>query len=546
MAAIIAGILLSLLVVSGVHAQWPMVNDPAFDSSVENPAYAAGQGPVILLDGAHHNFFIQWGFIDPFSELAKADGYRPVVGEQPFSTEYLAEFDIVMIITALPFDFTTKTEVTTEIVFTEEEIESLFNWVEAGGSLLVFSEHAPFDQAINPLLTRFGMTSSVGTIADPQNYDKALGRDGWVTFTRENGLLNTDHPIVTGRDETEAINSVISFGGSSLSGEGFTNIFRLSPTAENRRHPTGVGPEGMGVSQALAGEVGQGRLVALGDSNGFTAMNFEREDGSTQSLGMNTVGHDWKQMVLNVLHWLSGVTAQQAWDDLDVVDGLNPTLRYGFYTEPSGQVQMGRYYFIDDGTNLRVRLAPYGVTPLELPVRSYDRSNGMMELGWEGKPDRVCRLRRHTELLFAGNCLENDNVMPMAIEVANGSESEWMGTHLPPSETDVAILDRARQIFGAQENRNLNGDRNCDDDEANGSYSIYCAMYQASIDIAGVYRHRRPAMEVFRDILREHYPGNYVHTIRDINNTSSIPDQDLAEMLDKARSRLESELETGR
>ena len=61
----------------------------------------------------------------------------------------------------------------------------------------------------------------------------------------------------------------------------------------------------MGNSQGLAGTVGKGKIVALGDSNGFTAMNFTREDGSFQSAGMNTVNHDWKQLVLNVLHWLS-------------------------------------------------------------------------------------------------------------------------------------------------------------------------------------------------------------------------------------------------
>jgi hypothetical protein len=45
--------------------------------------------------------------------LAEVDGYRPVIDDEIFTPEYLEKFDIV--ITALPFDFTTKTEVTTEI-----------------------------------------------------------------------------------------------------------------------------------------------------------------------------------------------------------------------------------------------------------------------------------------------------------------------------------------------------------------------------------------------------------------------------------------------
>jgi hypothetical protein len=61
----------------------------------------------------------------------------------------------------------------------------------------------------------------------------------------------------------------------------------------------------MGASQALAGNFGGGKIVAFGDSNGFTAMIFTEADGSTLSAGMNTDHYDWKQLVLNVLHWLS-------------------------------------------------------------------------------------------------------------------------------------------------------------------------------------------------------------------------------------------------
>ena len=62
-----------VLLASGMaHAEWPMSNDPAFDPAVQNPAYPESTGPRILLDGAHHNFFIQWDFIKPFADLARA------------------------------------------------------------------------------------------------------------------------------------------------------------------------------------------------------------------------------------------------------------------------------------------------------------------------------------------------------------------------------------------------------------------------------------------------------------------------------------------
>ncbi|HKJ16297.1 MAG TPA: hypothetical protein VJ984_02970 [Xanthomonadales bacterium] len=303
---ILISTLAAMLASSAFAAEWPMGNDPGFSTKVKNPTYDKSTGPFMLVDAAHNNFHVTEGFIDPFVDLAENDGYQVVIGTSELTSDFLRSFQIVMIITALPFEFTTKNEVTTETTFTADEINALHDWVTAGGSLLVFSEHAPFDQAINPLLNKFGITSSVGTIADPENHDKELGRDGWVIFSRENGLLNTSHPLANGRNEDEIINNVVAFGGSSLSGDDYQNIFQLSDNAENRQHATGVGPVGMGNSMALAGTLGEGKVLAFGDSNGFTAMNFDNEDGSEMSLGMNTAHLDWKQMVLNSLHWLSG------------------------------------------------------------------------------------------------------------------------------------------------------------------------------------------------------------------------------------------------
>jgi len=51
--------------------------------------------------------------------------------------------------------------------------------------------------------------------------------------------------------------------------------------------------------------IGKGKVVGLGDSNGFTAMIFNENDGSKQPARMNLKEYDWKQFVLNTLFWLS-------------------------------------------------------------------------------------------------------------------------------------------------------------------------------------------------------------------------------------------------
>lgn len=248
------------------------------------------------------------------------------------------------------------------------------------------------------------------------------------------------------------------------------------------------------------------------------------------------------RLAISVLFLPIAAAAQSSWDELDVVDGPNPTLRYGFYTEPDGRVQMGRYYFLDDGTQLRVRLAPYGRTALELPVQRFDRDQGLLELGWEGEPQRSCVLRRQNEQLFLGNCLDSDAVLPMAIRVADRRDKEWMGSFFAVSKTDVEILEKALRIFREQGPRNLSGDRNCDDDIATARFSVFCALFKASLDVAGVYRHRRPAMRVVREALQKRYPGEYAHRLRDINNTATIPDAVFVEVLEAAKTELLAEL----
>lgn len=236
------------------------------------------------------------------------------------------------------------------------------------------------------------------------------------------------------------------------------------------------------------------------------------------------------------------LVAQQVRDNLDVTDGENPTLRYGFYTQPSGRVQMGRYYFIDDGYKLRVSLVPFGKTAVELPVRAYDRDTGLLKLGWEGRPERKCGLQRHGKDLFLGNCLEGEHVMPIAIRVAGIYDAQWTGSYFPVSPTDVDIVERASELFSDQPGRNLEGDRNCDDDAASGSLSVFCALYLASIEVAGVYRHRRPAIQSVRDVLRTRFPGEYEHMLRDINNRAEIPDSAFVEAFGAARAGLLLEL----
>jgi len=296
-------LLFAIFLISGC-TNLPMKNDPSFDPNVESPFFTKGSGPKILIDGGHNNAFVDYDLIEPFIKVARLDGYTVDISKGIVTSDLLSDINIFVIITANSFKWGKEVEISeNDEVFTSKEIEIIYNWVYQGGSLLVFSEHAPFDGAINPLLQKFNIYSSIGVIIDTVHFDKDYGF-GSPKFSIKNGLLNDSHQIVNGIREGEKVDEIITFGGSALKGESFTNILKLSQNSLNVGHPFG-GPSGHGDSQCLAGYVGRGRIVAFGDSNGFTAMQMQDDNGNTQAIGMNTEGYNWKQFVLNTLHWLS-------------------------------------------------------------------------------------------------------------------------------------------------------------------------------------------------------------------------------------------------
>lgn len=298
--------LLAFCLLVTLAAQGQMLNDSPFDASVALPKYPQGKGPKVLFDKGHYNFIVDMGLAKPLMDVAAADGYRVHVDSLKFTKDYLAKYKMIVIFPAMPFKFGSKSQVTDEITFTAAELNALQDWVSAGGSLLMFDEHAPIDKSVTPLFNTFGIQLSIGIVSDSLNYESKFdmsSKETLLKFTRSNGLLNTDHPITQGEKANEQINNIMTYGGGGLTGKGYTNLFKLSPSATIKKY-SGSLPIGTAESQALAGKFGKGKVVALGDCNGFTAM-YVMMKSVKFSAGMQVADYDWKQFALNTLHWLS-------------------------------------------------------------------------------------------------------------------------------------------------------------------------------------------------------------------------------------------------
>ena len=266
--------------------------DTKFDTRVAQPAYTK-KHPKVIFDEAHNNIHTASGLYKPFADLIGNDGYTIVPNKEKFQPGTLAGFDVLVIANAAGPQGQRATP-----AFTDEECDTVRDWVRAGGSLLFISDHAPMGAAAEILARRFFINMSKGYTDDPSSQDKEVGD---ILFSRENKLLG-DHSITQGRNSHERVNRVVTFTGQSLQGpEGSVALLKLPATAVDTFPQNRTTQSAAGRAQGLALTFGKGRVVVLGEAGMLSA----QIDNKERVFGMNYPNTDNRQLALNIMHWLS-------------------------------------------------------------------------------------------------------------------------------------------------------------------------------------------------------------------------------------------------
>jgi hypothetical protein len=208
---------------SGAIAQ--QFADPAFDATVERPAFTE-RHPLVLVDEAHHNFHTVGGRYRPFAELIKNDGYDVAPNTKKFTADALKDCAILVVANAQGAPAMRSPEASNP-AFEPAECDAVHNWVRAGGSLLLIADHHTWGPSNERLATRLGVEVGKSSTFDPANSETGL--PGQLNFTRVNKLIG-DHPILTGRDGSERVDRVLTFDGQSLKGPpGAVALLKLFP-----------------------------------------------------------------------------------------------------------------------------------------------------------------------------------------------------------------------------------------------------------------------------------------------------------------------------
>ncbi len=275
------------------------IADSNFQYAIHKPMYAAGKGPVIVLDEAHYNFHTLSGRYYAFGKLLQADGYKLKEGQSTFTPDDLADIDILVIANALPDD--SDWVLPTKPAFTKEEVSAVHDWVSNGGSLFLIADHMPFPGAAAELAKAFGFNFINGYAMRDD--------DGEEVFSRKKGNLMSND-ITNGRNTFEKIDSMKTFTGQGFIAPLNATIISSLKDDYTLHLTTQAGVindstmtiSGLGCVNGAYLEYGKGRLVVFGEAAMFSAQLAGEQKNK---IGMNDPhANQNPQLLLNIIHWL--------------------------------------------------------------------------------------------------------------------------------------------------------------------------------------------------------------------------------------------------
>ena len=303
-------IVMLVMLLPSPDAVCQQVPDTGFRPPIARPAYAAGRGPVVAIDEAHHNFHTATGRYLAFARLLERDGYVMKRGQSKFVRTWLDSVNILVVSNALS-DSTAEWHLPTASAFTGAEVVAVREWVAGGGSLLLIADHMPMAGAADSLAEAFGVHFINGFAID----DKTGGIFDHTRTTTDSsrGSLST-HPITHGRDQSERIDQVRVF-----TGQGFrvtaqaapvltitgSSILMFLPDTAWQVSPNTPRFRARGLLQGAVLRHGRGRVAVFGEAAMFSAQLAGQE---RRPMGMNDpLARQNPQFILNVMHWLSGI-----------------------------------------------------------------------------------------------------------------------------------------------------------------------------------------------------------------------------------------------
>ncbi len=103
---------------------------------------------------------------------------------------------------------------------------------------------------------------------------------------------------------------------------------------------------------------------------------------------------------------------------------------------------------------------------------------------------------------------------------------------VPFTEDDLKIIQLASDMLSEPKYWHKQDDRICEDDLANKSYSLFCALKIASLAVEQKYNHRNAVLQKLRHLINEKDPNKqWNHRLMDFNNQEETTYEDIISIL---------------
>jgi hypothetical protein len=281
--------LAAALAIPAMPALAQQVVDPDADTKVADPAFAAGKGPIVMVDSGHGEFQTLATDYAPFGALLTHDGYVVRDFDQPISAASLGKSDVLVIVDPVnPKDPPSRPKYQSTSAFTPQEIATITDWVKGGGALLMVADHPPYAGSLRALAASFGF--------DIEMYAaQHVPREEFFSFA--NGGL-VDGPLTRGLPQIQTF-----YGAAFTAPAAATPLLRFDKswtmlvTDKPPRPMSGSDLRGATLA------VGKGRVVLLAEAGAWSAQIFGPKK---KPMGFNAPGAEGnKRFIRNVVRWLA-------------------------------------------------------------------------------------------------------------------------------------------------------------------------------------------------------------------------------------------------
>ncbi len=147
--------------------------------------------------------------------------------------------------------------------------------------------------------------------------------------------------------------------------------------------------------------------------------------------------------------------------------------------------------------------------------------------------------------LVASGAAQTTDASPQPAIQFSETSTEAESRHQPVTAEDLRILQRADQILSSSAVWNRKDTRTCK--PADRTWSLFCALEKASLDVLGEYRHREVALQEVRFAIVDATHGRrFEHRLMDYNNLRSTSFDDIKRVVKVATDRVNARLTSQR